>query len=187
MPTHADLLTHMPRVHAALTNRYKWFIHTTPEQNLERICREGLRPNRDQRPYPEATAALGEGAGSILCLHPLGARLCPGGAAANLLLPLGAQGPRRISLALASEDLPNRVGLDWSYDWPGVQQRLAQNPNWTVEEAIVNIATEYGSIASYLHIEPNRLRVFCVANQPANPLSWVPLTLASARDVFRQT
>lgn len=71
MATHADLLANMPGVRAALVRRYAWFIHTSPEQNIEGIRRGGLHTNRDAAPPTEVIAARGQDAGAILCLHPL--------------------------------------------------------------------------------------------------------------------
>jgi hypothetical protein len=187
MTTHIDLLANMPRVRLALVSRYQWFIHTTPQGNIESIRRYGLRTNRDAAPPPEVIAAIGAHAGAILCLHPLGAKLCPGGANANLVLGIGQEAPKRVSFAIIAEDLPALLGVDWSYTWPLVSHALNENPNWSVEEAVLNVANEYGSIALYSPIVPSGLRVFCANNQPANPLSWKMLNAAQTDEIVRHT
>lgn len=107
MLIHADLLAGMPAVRAAVTRRYAWFIHVTPIANLTNIRSEGLQPRSDAGPPPEVISALGPAGKNILCLHPLGAKLHP----------KGTKSPPLVSLAIYFEDLPQRIGLDWSYCW----------------------------------------------------------------------
>ncbi len=107
MVTHIALLQNMAAVRTALATRFNSFIHVTPSTNFERIRAEGLMPNRDLRPPQEVVAELGEEAGRILCLHPLGAQL----------RSAGTKDPPLISIAVCAPDLPVRVGLDWSYSW----------------------------------------------------------------------
>src|SRR5262249_16052305 len=121
MATHSDLLNNLPRVRSALISRYGWFIHTTPEENIDNIRRDGLRPHMDAGPEPDVVLILGDGGREILCLHPLGAKLYPQGANANVVIPMGECNPKRVSLAIAAEDLPATLGLDWSFDWLRVQ------------------------------------------------------------------
>lgn len=90
-----------------------------------------------------------------------------------------------MSFAVAAEHLPDQLGLDWSYAWHLVLQQLGENRSWSVEEATLVIANEYGSIASCLPIEAKNLRVFCEGNRPADPLSWKPLNAAQPNEIVR--
>ena len=113
-------------------------------------------------------AELGDGARNILCLHPLGAKQ----------QPTGTKEPPFISLAVAAEHLPGRLGLDWSYSWEIVLGRMQLYSKMPIDEFVVRIADEFGSIGSYDTIPPDRLYVFCHRNLPTHPVGWAPLTTA---------
>jgi hypothetical protein len=186
MPTHADLLREMPCVRAALFNRFRWFIHTTSEKNIASIRKTGLEVRKDARPPAEVVNHFhGKNVGPILCLHPLGAMRCPAGAAADQVLLIGADEPPCVTFAIDREFLPRLVGLDWSYEWPRVQNWLNNHPQAGVEEAVLHIATEYGSVASYEDIAPDKLRVFSPDQPPANPFNWSKLKDVTDNQIAR--
>jgi hypothetical protein len=61
---------------------FGWFIHTSPEVNIESIRKEGLKPYRDAT-IPEDLKGL-VARDHILCLHPLEAKECPAGVCNSL-------------------------------------------------------------------------------------------------------
>jgi hypothetical protein len=185
MVTHADLLQNASLVRAALVREYGWFIHETPEANIVSIREHGLLANRDAPAPPEVQTKFESARVPILYLHPLGAKLCPRGAHVTLELPLGADEPKLVSIAVSAADLPGLVGLDWSYDWPRVLDEIQANYRMMLEEVALHIVNEYGSIAVYNNIQPTRLRVFCRDSSPTNPLNWKTLTDADDAEIVR--
>src|SRR5262245_50972470 len=109
MTSHADVLNSVASVRAALIQRYKWFIHTTPEQFISDIRHDGLLPNCDAAAPEIVKRRFKADRVPILTLHPLGAKLCPRGAASTLVLPSGANDPKLVSLAIDAIDLPKNL------------------------------------------------------------------------------
>jgi len=178
----------MSEVRGALIRRYRWFIHTSPEQNIDSIRETGLRPNRDVEPSKRegVIEAYGKDVGPILCLHPLGALLCPSGAKANAEpVPIGKDDPKVVTLAVEGCDLPASLALDWSYEWARALRSLTENPNLSPEDAALLVANELGSIASLLPIAAENIRVFCLANPPADPFHWPRLVAAGNESIVR--
>jgi hypothetical protein len=173
MATHADLLNDMALLRAALIRKYTCFVHETPDVDIDSIRREGLRTNRDSQAPLDVKTALHLEQVPILCLHPLGAQLRPGGAASTLCLQLGQPEPPRVCLAVVAPDLPQRVGLDWSYEWDQQAASLEANADTPLQafaEIALQLVDEFGSVAAYDNIPAIRLRVFCHRDPPANPL-----------------
>jgi len=156
MPTHLELLNDMSGVRAAVINRYPWLVHVTPAGNLPNIRANGLRPRFDAAPPQEVVTLLGVAGGNIICLHPLGAALCP----------RGTKQPPLISLAVRGEDIPARIGLDWSYSWEIVQGRMELHRAMPTTESVQRIAHDLGSIGSCDVIPSNNLRVFGKTSMP---------------------
>jgi hypothetical protein len=102
-----------------------------------------------------------------------------------MVLGMGEQEPLRVSFAVENEDLPAELGLDWSYAPDLVLQTLDANPALSVNDAILLVANEFGSIVSYLPIEPDRLRVYCKGNPPTNPLAWRRLLATADGEIIR--
>ena len=190
MPTLDEVVTRAARVRAALIRRYRWFIHTSPERNLDSIRKFGLRPNRDVDPSERrgVIEAYGPDVGPILCFHPLGAQECPAGADATaepLQLGMDVE-PRLVSFAVEGRDWPEQLALDWSYEWERVLRLLEEKyRDLPPEKAVVHIVNELGSIASLSSVEPEKLRVYCSNNSPTNPLSWALLLAAPIHTIIR--
>jgi hypothetical protein len=106
----------------------------------------------------------------ILCLHPVGSTLSPQGMSAA----------PRMKLSIRSEDLPDRVGLDWSYSYDLVRGRMELYRDSPLGDFVQTIAQEWGSIVSYDVIPPSNLRVRC-KNSNENPREW-PLLIAVGHD-----
>jgi hypothetical protein len=188
MASHADLLDDMPLLRAALIRKYTCFLHETPEVNINGIRRYGLLANRDAAAPPEVQTALDLQQVPILCLHPLGARLRPRGAASTLCLQIDQPEPPRVSFAFLAPDLPQRVGLDWSFEWHRQEAELRANEEMPLEafvELAVQLVNDYGSIAAYDRIGPECLHVFCNGDPPANPLEWRTLNGARNDEIMR--
>ncbi len=159
MNTHEDLLKCMEGFRATLSLRFKWFIHETPFVFIDIINSTGLVPKSDAAPPAEVKAHLRSERVPILCLHPLGAKLIPRGAANSLVVAIGDPEPQRVRLAISSEDLPKRIGLDWSFEWSRQEARIRGNTNLPIEAVGCELADEFGSIVSYDPISANLLKV----------------------------
>jgi hypothetical protein len=141
--------------------------------------------NRDAHVPPGLEPLFHDNRVPILCLDPLGAKLCPGGAYNTLVLPIGADPPNLVGLAIEGSDLPHRVCLDWSYALDELEGAIQANAQMELEELAVHLANEFGSVAALDDVSPERLRVFCNGQPPANPLGWSLLRNANDGDIFR--
>jgi hypothetical protein len=177
MTTLHEIFTNMSGVRDALISRYDWFVHITPLGNLPSIRGDGLTPKSDASPPPEVAKLLGETSRTILCLHPLGAKL----------KPLGTQSPPFASLAVRASDLPERMGLDWSYSWPLVEGRMELYSCMPMREFVQRIADEFGSVVSYDAIASARLRVCGQGNSLNDPSNWPMLDETPGDKVLRWT
>jgi hypothetical protein len=106
-----DLFRDYFSLRKAMLHNFGWFIHTSPEVNIASITQQGLKPNRDA-PIPQDLKGL-VASDHILCLHPLGAKECPAGACNSLPNNAGST-VKLVSFAVAAEDLPQNVNIDWS-------------------------------------------------------------------------
>jgi hypothetical protein len=173
MVTHVELIENFDVVRRCLADRFNSFIHVTPFTNFERIRTEGLIPHRDMAPPVEIVEILGARAGEILCLHPLG----------SARRSAGTKEPPLISLAVLAADLPERVGLDWSYSCEIVIGRMQLWPQMPIHEFVGRISNEFGSIISYDRIPPEKLRLLCRHDPPTYPLEWQRLAAAERETV----
>jgi len=176
MTSHNNLLKDMPGVRSALIDQYQWFIHTTPEENIKSISSTGLEARSDDIAPSEVQKMFNLKRVPILCLHPLGATICPKGACNNYILPIGSPDPKSVSLAVMGRNLPSRLGLDWSYEWRLISNRFKMYSQDSITEFTLRIANEFGSIVSYDNIPSQNLRIFNKGNAPDNPDTWMPLT-----------
>jgi hypothetical protein len=101
---------------------------------------------------------------------------------------MGEDDPPRVTFAVDASDLPQRMGLDWSYEWPRQKVELRENADLPLEafiELAVRLVDKYGSTAAYDGIAPKMLRVFCKCDPPANPLGWSSLNDAQDQNIIR--
>ena len=173
MPFFSSLLHQFPQVRRIIYNDFQWFIHTTQKRYLGDIRASGLCPRQCGVASQLVQQFFSPSQPHILCLHPLGAQLCPRGTHGENERDQSGHF-ECISFAIAREHLPLRLGPDWSYT-PGLRASDPANPLQTVLDA----ARRYGSVVSYDAIPPQYLRVFCKDNPPADPLHWTRLPLAS--------
>jgi hypothetical protein len=83
--------------------------------------------------------------------------------------------------------LPQRVGLDRSYEWDQQAARLQANADTPLEafaQIALQLVDEFGSVAAYDSIPSTRLRVFCNGDPPANPSVWRLLNDAQNDDIM---
>jgi hypothetical protein len=156
----------------AMLLNFGWFIHTSPEVNIDSISKQGLKPNRDA-PIPEDLRDLVV-SDRILCLHPLGAKECPAGVC-NSLPDNSANDVKLVSFAIRAEDLPQILHIDWSNAWNLVRGRIADRGDMSAEQLMRYLAFEFGSVVVYEAIDPSKLRVFSTGSRPANPKTWPSL------------
>ncbi len=174
MATHVELLKNMDAVWAALITRYTWFIHVTSLSKIPDIRKTGIEPRDKGSPPSEVTTELNAAARNIVCLHPLGARMQPG--------PSG-ESPYA-TLAIRYDDLPKKVGLDWSYCWETVNRKFSDCPDLDMDLFVSHIVLELGSIVSYERIEPQKLRAYCIGRPPTNPIYWPELSKTLDEHVY---
>ena len=184
LPTHADFLDHMDQVRDALKDRWKWVIHATRDENLPGIRSQGLTPKPVLAKTPDEVRNKFSECASILLLHPLGAKLCPH-PATDPSLVRGVDPPSIISLAAGIDDLPNQVGLDWSYCWECAKKYIQEHPDLSIGQLTARLTDKYGSIAVYERMPPRVLRVYCRGDAPADPLGWKGLSEVKDNEIVR--
>jgi hypothetical protein len=86
---------------------------------------------------------------------------------------MGAPDPLFVTLAVDGENMPGRLGIDWSYYGPAADYLIDAEPDLTSEAAAFWLLHEYGSVVSYDAVPPASVRVYC----HGNPLC-VPKTLS---------
>jgi hypothetical protein len=187
MPELQHLVHFTPEVRAAVLCRFKWFVHSTPDRNLDSIRQDGILANRDVTPSSRMIAA-GANEHRISCFVPLGSRLSPKPAYnTGPVLPMGAPDPYFVSLAVEDQNMPMRLGIDWSYYGNEAERLVDREPDLTSEAAALRLLHECGSVVSYDAALPSSVRIFCIGNPPLDPLAW-PCILDAPNDaVVRHT
>lgn len=168
------------RIKKALVQNFRWLIHVSPEKHLGSINEKGLIASRDAY-IPTGLNNLVPDR-HILCLHPLGAKMCP--------LPVcktveDEPEVNLVTLAVAVEELPERMHSDWSNAWQLQEGRISLYESRGADFVAKHLIAEFGSVVSYDAISPEKLRVFCVDAPPADPLRWSPLTSAADKMIHR--
>lgn len=156
-------------VRKGIVMNFGWLIHVSPEVHLDSIRQKGLIPSRDA-PIPTELTDLVPSP-HVLCMHPLGAKCCPGPACNTVKMAADTKF-RMVTFAVEVKDTPPRVHPDWSNAWSVQATRISSRQGMSGEELATYLVREFGSFISYDEIHPEKLRVFCEGNQPANPLSW---------------
>lgn len=179
---HRELLTlgGMAAARRALINCFPWFVHIGNLADFQSYQKHGLRPrNPGMRPPPcfaEAISALGADPNNIVCFWPI---------AAHDARPRRPDG-QCFQMALAGEDLPALIGLDWSY---GTAVEIAQVlrddfPNAPVDWIFAEAVRRRGSVVSYLPILAHALRVHAVGCPENNPSAWPRLVDTNRQNVI---
>ena len=130
----------------------RWFLHATGFETLQKICADGfLRPTWPQKINP------GPPYRQLLCLTPSDAKQHPG----TTKYP-------PIRLALVAKDLPDAIGLDWSYAPEELIDKLGTSETKT--ERMMRHILELGCVVSFERIPTRLLRV--QTSDVNDPSSW---------------
>jgi len=93
---------------------------------------------------------------------------------------------RLFRMALRSQDLPDELGLDWS--WGSLvataEDIRASNSTWTLAEVQFEIIHRRGSVVSYEPVLPATLHVLTTGKSVNIPGTWPLLTETDAMDVL---
>ena len=155
-------------IRVRLADGLKWYRHITGRDRLDSIATEGLQRRNPVwdgfKPDDEVCAAFGDDAGNIVCLYPFGtfeARPAPSDSGDAIL-------------AIHADDLPERIGLDWSYSGvygkaDGVRQ-LA--PHLSDAEVFVEVVKKRGSVACFDPIPADAIRIWIEGQPTDNPQGW---------------
>jgi hypothetical protein len=151
-----DLLTRQGiiLVRDALISEYRFFTHVSPVRNFESIKRDGLsRRTPDgfnpSRLPPVVRASIPDDPDKVVCLWPRG----------SLNMNVQKHEPTFV-LALASEALPPRLGLDWSHDsWSMACVRRQDAPQRPSIDIFLEVVQGSGSVVSYDPVPPISLLV----------------------------
>jgi len=179
---HREMLSDagMQSIREALIKKYRWFLHDSTVDVYDSIKRKGLLPFKPDGYIGDAPdivlSELGLGSEKIVCLWPLDCSV------AGLALSKN----HRFRLALNSTDLPNRIGLDWSFphSWNLRGITKAAYRQKVAADVFVYVVDGTGSVACYDPISPRLLRV-CPkgAGLNSDPSKWPPLVDTSVEDI----
>lgn len=173
---HLTLLRAMPDIRAELMQRFAAFRHITAYTRLNEIRTTGLTLRQYEHCPAEVFSELGATGDHIVCFWPFGAKLSPS----------GTSEPPLMSLAIAATNLPQRIGLDWSYSWEIVtNSRMQLYSGDTPAQFAYRIANDLGSIVSYEAIGPDHLLVRCKGQAKDQPLAWKPLQQAADAEILQ--
>lgn len=180
MPFYRDLLhpEQMQAVRDRLT-KVSWFTHySSVPASFKKIQMEGLRPCYPGGTTPdEVLEAMGDAGRQILCLYPVGASIVQ-------LVPSQPQRPLFL-VAVRGNDLPAKVGLDWSYDYSwNLGKTLHSESVLTKDEIVFDVARRSGSIACYSGIDPGNLRVKARRNTADDFDQWPKIQDVTENDLF---
>ncbi|HEX2842161.1 hypothetical protein [Hyphomicrobium sp.] len=174
LTVHQQMLAHMSDMRTALGLRFMWFIHVTLKDNLPGILLEGLQPKTDMAAPDEVVAALGYGASSIICLTPLGTqRVCP-----------PVKEGKKACLAFFRDDLPERLGLDWSFSYMTNFAEERSSPHRPIEDIFLELVIQNGTFVSYDSIPPQHLRLFVNGVAPHDVEKWPMLSPQSIEQAY---
>lgn len=156
----------MTAVRSLLVDRHSWFFHVSATKSFEQIKCEGIKPHNPGCAAPDVVRGLlGDSADKIVCLTPQG----------TVYETTSCQ--PRFRMAVAREDLPPNIGLDWSYDtvWALPAIILKDEPEKSKEEIFYDIVRRRGSVVSYAPLLPSVLRVRSKTACEHMPSDWPKL------------
>jgi hypothetical protein len=161
---HIELLTNMDGVKTTLVRKYLWFGHETETKNTNSIRKSSLKPGPDTPPPHEVLEVLGDDGRQIVCLHPIG----------SSLRRSGTGEPPFAHLAISADDLPLRVGLDWSdsYSWSLAKTIRKTERTKPSLEVCADVAYRSGTVVSYDEISARKIRVCRRGDPKDDPSKW---------------
>jgi hypothetical protein len=162
-----EMFASMEKTRDALVQKFQWFTHDTPVENLPKIMTEGLRTHRVSSCPDTIVTRHGQSAREVTCLRPDGTTAKTGSSGV----------PPFVRLAVNSIHLPAKVTLDWSYEWRLVcDWRIRKSVTW--EQFVIEIVTEWGSLAIYETVKPSDLLIMPAIG------NWLPLVRSKRDDVL---
>lgn len=157
-----------------MVSQYQFLVHCTLKDRVASIRSSGLRPF-----YPGAESgadmncvyqSIGVRYPPILCFTPSDHRIKYG----------------CVEFAIAAADLPERVGIDWSFSgyWRSVQENHRADPDNTIENIFLRAFREFRSIVTYDSVPSAALRVR-VLTSSEDPSTWPMFeTVADDKELF---
>lgn len=160
---HKHLLLVEPAVGQALLDRHKWVFHDTSYDAMQNIQITELDVRDpgviDPQLLDLIDQTLGRQARQMVCLKPAISRVA------------GSSFGLQVRFALCRDDLPVRIGVDWSNDATALAQNKLSG-DVPADEAFVKVVEEAGSLASYDPIQPSLLRISPAAAPDSDPATW---------------
>ena len=170
----------MVSARAAMLRNYRWFVHTAPISAFDSINKIGLEPRRPRHwsgpPPATVIRRIGRHPDRVIFLWPKG----------ESILSVGAdEGEKLFRVALKPDDLPVRLGVDWSFPdaWTKAARHRNANPLRDIGEIFAFVAEECGSFVVYDPIPPEALVVCPLGGANADQSEWLPLIKCQRKDV----
>jgi hypothetical protein len=175
---HSRLLTtDRAAARSALQRTHEWVFHVTPVANVASIISDGLCPSDPGAVHvpSEIDAKLGGASRAIVCLNPDNTNP----------VPSAQQGPH-CRLGIASKDLPQSIGIDWSMAGQWDLPRHIVDTDDSLSDVEVFLQTiRRGSVVVYEAILPGALRVWTDPAMVHSPSNWPFLTATKVTDILR--
>ncbi len=166
----------MAAAHAALIERYAWFLHVSDADLFATIKSEGLKPNNPGCAAPDLVLKhLKDKAQKVLCLRPQ-----------STFDTTPQRGNSRFVLAVGKQDLPTTIGLDWSYGgaWNLAGIIKSDAPKMSDEQVFCEVVRRWGSVITYDGIRASALRVRCEGMAEDDPAAWRELPTVERKDLY---
>ena len=159
----AEMYKNMVSFHNKSSNAIDWFFHETPCSEFESIRKLGLKPSGKHKMCcpKQFKKIFGSDAINILCMRPHGAKL----------QTTSSGWPPFINLAISGCHLPNRISLDWSYEWKNLFYRWNNSLSISYANFTYNNVINLGSLAIYDSILPEHLLIR-VMDSTDDPKTW---------------
>lgn len=163
---HDHLLTDtgMASAREALIREHRWFLHVTALQHYDKIKIEGLRRHNPGCAAPALVIErLGATATAVVFFRPQ-----------HSFDTTPQRDPSRVLLAIERDNLPAKIGLDWSYDgcWNLARILNEETPTMTNEHIFCAVVTRWGSVMSYEAIPAVNIRVWTRSSSREDPSGW---------------
>lgn len=171
---HDELLqaSGMRAVHDVVRQSFPFVYHRCPLLRVDKIRTEGLRRSPQDLSTDADHAVLARHLGSdfrkILCFRLDFSRLIAFG-----------DDEVRATLAIRTDDLPPRLGLDWSFGgcWQQAIDLRRDDPMKKSEQVFIEVIRSFDSVISYDNVSVNLLRVW-LKTSSTDPSTW-PLLIDS--------
>jgi hypothetical protein len=146
-----------------VVDHYAWFIHEAPFRYVDDIRRNGQYPRQPFCGLPQSVRDAVQNVSGIVCLNPVGSQ------------PAGASDTGELfRVGLRAADLPERVGLDWSYSDSWALRNISETQIGSLgkQGALLSVVNDTGSVVSYLPLQPSVLRVCTHGKHGTFPSTW---------------